>query len=247
MMRTWIAGSLALGLICSTVPVNAFEKQETIRPATLTKAKEVPAFSKQAGSALTGRFDSDGFAVWYFDAKDFVAKGTHFEFELDYNTYGTMFASKADAEAGRVYNRYYQVTDDTLYFPLSWSGRQYLVLEGYPGDRYSVPAYISRYEPIEESMTAAVKTVKPALLVQTRPGAMRAQSFGASKIEPIASELRIERLVYDSYVEAEAAKKKFERSNSVVFAEFDAPIQAFGVDAYQKHQWSLQNTGQKRD
>ncbi|MFY7751093.1 MAG: hypothetical protein ACOVQU_04800, partial [Exiguobacterium acetylicum] len=95
-MRTWIAGSLALGLICSTVQVNAFEKQETIRPATLMKAKEVPAFSKQADSALTGRFDSDGLAVWYFDAKDFVAKGTHFEFELDYNTYGTMFASKAD-------------------------------------------------------------------------------------------------------------------------------------------------------
>ncbi len=74
MMRTWIAGSLALGLICSTVPVNAFEKQETIRPATLMKAKEVPAFSKQADSALTGRFDSDGLAVWYFDAKDLSRK-----------------------------------------------------------------------------------------------------------------------------------------------------------------------------
>jgi len=102
-MRKWIAGSLALGLIWGTVPVNAIEKQEKISPATLTKAKEIP---KQAGSALTGRFDSDGFAVWYFDAKEFVAKGTHFEFELDYDTYGTMFASKADAEAGRVYNRY---------------------------------------------------------------------------------------------------------------------------------------------
>nr|WP_326187350.1 hypothetical protein [Exiguobacterium indicum] len=43
-MRTWIAGSLALGLICSTVPVKALEKQETIRPATLTKAKEYPLF-----------------------------------------------------------------------------------------------------------------------------------------------------------------------------------------------------------
>lgn len=246
MMRTWIAGSLALGLIFSTVPVNAIEKKEAIRPATLAKAKEVPAFSKQAGSALTGRFDSKGLAVWYFDAKDFVAKGTHFEFELDYNTYGTMFASKADAEAGRVYNRYYQVTDDTLYFPLSWSGRQYLVLEGYPGDRYSVPAYISRYEPIEESMTAAVQSVKPALLVQTRPGAMRAQAFGALKVESVASELRIERLVYASYAEAKAAQQKFERSSAVAFAEFDAPIQAFGVDAYQKYQWSLQNTGQKK-
>ncbi len=45
-MRTWIAGSLALGLIFSTVPVNAIEKKEAIRPATLAKAKEVPAFSK---------------------------------------------------------------------------------------------------------------------------------------------------------------------------------------------------------
>lgn len=74
MMRKWITGSLALGLICSTIPVNAFEKQEKIRPATLMKAKEVPVFSKQSGSALTGRFDSDGLAVWYFDAKNFVAK-----------------------------------------------------------------------------------------------------------------------------------------------------------------------------
>ena len=95
-------------------------------------------------------------------------------------------------------------------------------------------------------MTAAVKAVKPALLVQTRPGGMRAQSFGASKVEAVASDLRIERLVYDSYAEAKAAQQKFERSQAVAFAEFDAPIQAFGVDAYQKYQWSLQNTGQKK-
>ncbi len=112
MMRTWIAGSLALELIFSTVPVNAIEKKEVIRPVTLEKAKEVPVFSKQAGSALTGRFDSKRLAVWYFDAKDFIAKGTHSEFELDYDTYGMMFASKADAEAGRVHNRYYQVIEE---------------------------------------------------------------------------------------------------------------------------------------
>jgi len=114
MMRKWIAGSLALGLICSTVPVNAIEKKETIRPAILAKAKEVLVFSKQSRSALTRRFDSKGLAVWYFVAKDFVVKGTHFEFELDYDTYGTIFASKADAEAGRVYNRYYQVIEEVL-------------------------------------------------------------------------------------------------------------------------------------
>ena len=191
-MRKWIVSGLVVGLMVGTIPVSAIERKEAIHSSMLAKAKEIPIFSKQAGSALSGRFDSDGLAVWYFDAKDFIAKGTHFEFELDYDTYGTMFASKADAEAGRVYNRYHQVTNDTLYFPLSWSGRQYLVLEGYPGDRYSVPAYISRYEPIEESMTAAIKTIKPALLVQTRPGMMRTQSFGASKVESLASELRIE-------------------------------------------------------
>jgi cell wall-associated protease len=95
-------------------------------------------------------------------------------------------------------------------------------------------------------MTAAVQSVKLALLVQTRPGAMRAQSFGAAKVESIASELRIERLVYASYAEAKEEQQKFRRSSAVAFAEFDAPIQAFGLDALHKYPWSLQNTGQKK-
>ena len=102
-------------------------KQKTVSTKQINQAKALPTFhGSYVGAPMKGRFDEDGFDIWYMDAKDFVQDGTHLEFDLDWDIYGTMFTSKADVDAGRVYNRYFQRNDETMYFPLSWSGRQYL-------------------------------------------------------------------------------------------------------------------------
>lgn len=257
-MKKIIAGSLAASLFMG-LSVNgeavgsqkiAGTTQKTVSAKQINQAKALPTFhGSYAGTPMKGRFDEDGFAIWYMDAKDFVQDGTHLEFDLDWDVYGTMFTSKADIDAGRVYNRYFQRNDETMYFPLSWSGRQYLILEGYPGDTYSVPFSVSRYEPIDATSSSSVKTkasTTTALIIQTKAGMVRGSSLGAKSVEAFAPELRLEKLTYRSAAEAKLAKQKFGQSSATAYVEYDTPIQAFGADAFKKHQWSLLNTGQKK-
>ena len=257
-MKKVIAGSLAASLLIGfSINGEAVAEQKTISTQQKTvstkqinQAKALPTFhGSYVGAPMKGRFDEDGFDIWYMDAKDFVQDGTHLEFDLDWDIYGTIFTSKADVDAGRVYNRYFQRNDETMYFPLSWSGRQYLVLEGYPGDTYSVPFSVSRYEPIDATSSSSVKSqVSPAtsLIVKTKTGMVRSSSLGAKSVQAVAPELRLEKLTYRSAVEAKVAKQKFEQSSATAYVEYDTPIQAFGTDAFKHHQWSLLNTGQKK-
>lgn len=257
-MKKIIAGSLAASLFIG-FSVNgeavgqqkiAGTTQKTVSTKQINQAKALPTFhGSYVGAPMKGRFDEDGFDIWYMDAKDFVKDGTHLEFDLDWDVYGTIFTSKADVDAGRVYNRYFQRNDETMYFPLSWSGRQYLILEGYPGDTYSVPFSVSRYEPIDATSSSAVKAkanTATALIVQTKAGMVRSSSLGAKTVKSVAPELRLEKLTYRSAAEAKAAKQKFEQSSATAYVEYDTPVQAFGADAFKKHQWSLLNTGQKK-
>jgi len=247
-MKYIISGSLAISvLIGYGLQGEAFEKQKTVSSKQVNQAKSFPAIQGSFVSApLKGRFDEDGLDIWYMDAKTFVADGTHLEFDLNRNVYGTMFTSQSDLEAGLVYNRYFQRNDETMYLPLSWSGRQYLVLEGSPGNTYSVPFSVSRYEPIDATGSSSVKSMaRTSLIVKTKSGMLRSSHLGTASIQPLAPELRLQKLTYRSPVEASQAKRKLEQSNMTVYVEYDTPIQAFGADAFKRYQWSLLNTGQK--
>ncbi|ACB62094.1 hypothetical protein Exig_2646 [Exiguobacterium sibiricum 255-15] len=85
-MKKIIAGSLAASLLIGfsmngevaaeqkTVSV----KQKTVSTKQINQAKALPVFrGSYAGTPMKGRFDEDGFAIWYMDAKDFVKDGTH--------------------------------------------------------------------------------------------------------------------------------------------------------------------------
>ncbi|MDW2886760.1 S8 family peptidase [Exiguobacterium artemiae] len=248
-MKRIISGGLALSMLMGFgLNGEAVDQQKPVSRQQINQAKAFPTFhGSYVGAPLKGRFDEDGLDIWYLDAKDFVADGTHLEFNLDWDIYGTMFTSKADADAGRVYNRYFQRNDETMYFPLSWSGRQYLILEGYPGDTYSVPFSVSRYEPIDLTRSTSVQAkTTTALIVQTKAGMVRGSSLGATSVQALAPELRLEKLTYRSVAEATQAKRKLEQSRATAYVEYDTPIKAFGADAFKKHQWSLLNTGQKK-
>ncbi|WP_026827372.1 S8 family peptidase [Exiguobacterium artemiae] len=248
-MKKLITGSLTVSLLIGFgLNGEAIDKQKTISSQQVEHAKALPTFhGSYIGAPMKGRFDEEGFDVWYMDAADFITDGTHLEFELDWDVYGTIFTSKADADAGRVYDRYFQRNDETMYFPLSWKGRQYLILEGSPGDTYSVPFSVSRYEPVDLTKGSSVTTkASTALIVKTKSGKMRASSVGAKSVQSLAPELRLEKLTYRSAAEANQAKQKLEQSSSTAYVEYDTPVQAFGADAFKHHQWSLLNTGQKK-
>ena len=68
---------------------------------------------------------------------------------------------------------------------------------------------------------------------------VRSSSLGAKAVQSFAPEFRLEKLTYRSAAEAKAAKQKFEQSSATAYVEYDTPIQAFGADAFKKHQWSL--------
>ncbi len=247
-MKQIISGCLAVSLLFGTGLSVAASNDKSVNQRQLDRAKEIPDFqASYVGKPLKGKFDADGFSVWYFDSADFVADGSYLDFKLDWDVYGTMFASRADAEAGRVYNRYYQRSDETLYFPLSWKGRQYLVLEGYPGESYSIPFSVSRYEPIDLDASSGQATAQAtSLIVKMKTGTVRSTGVTTQAIQTVASELQLEKLSFASPKQAQAAKKKLEQSRSVDYVEYDAPVHAFGTDAFKKYQWSLVNTGQRK-
>ncbi|WP_026830255.1 hypothetical protein [Exiguobacterium antarcticum] len=95
-MKKIITGSLTVSLLIGFgLNGEATDKQKTVSSTQINQAKEVPTFhGSYVGAPMKGRFDEDGFDVWYMDSADFVADGTHLEFKLDWDIYGTVFTSK---------------------------------------------------------------------------------------------------------------------------------------------------------
>lgn len=248
-MKRLIAGGIVFSVMMGNgLNGTAMQQQKTVAASPIKEAKRVPSIQgSYAGTPLKGRFDKNGVAIWYIDAADFITSGTHLEFKLKQNIYGTMFTSKADFDAGRVYTRYFQRTAEVLYFPLSWKGRQYLLLEGRPSESYSVPFSVSRYEPMDlDNSDVISRKTEAALLVKMRTGVTRSSSLGAKSIETVVPEQHLEKWTYRSPAEARQAKRKLEQSGTTHYVEYDTPIQALGKDIMHDHQWSLLNTGQKK-
>lgn len=245
----YIITMVMLGAVLNNgLNAEAMDQQKTITSQQVKEAKQIPVIrSHDTGIALNGYFDEEGLALWYIDGEEFIMDGTHLKFDLSQDIYGTMFANKTDLDLGRVYNRYFELSGETLYFPLSWKGRQYLFLEGYPNESYSVPFNVSRYEPIDVYKSAIVhKQTSVSLLVKMKEGATRSNSLGARSVKSLVPEMQIEKWTYHSIAEAKSAKQKLDQSGTTYYTEYDTSIQALGKDAIYHHQWSLLNAGQKK-
>ena len=117
-MKKWMAGLTLVGLLGTIIPTHI--------EAAGTGAQKLPALNTKTKKAyIKGKFNSQGKALFYFDTKTYLTGGTHLKFVADDTEAVTVYESQSDYKRQLVYGRYDQITDQSLVFPLSWSGRQY--------------------------------------------------------------------------------------------------------------------------
>ena len=242
-MKKWIAGLTVAGLLGTMIPTQI--------EAAGTGAKKLPTLDAKTKKAyIKGKFDSKGKALFYFDTKTYLTGGTHLKFAADETEAVTVYKSQSDYKRQLVYGRYDQVTDQSLVFPLSWSGRQYIEIEGKKNTSFVVPFKLERLQPLRESIGQSGTVAKSSSLVvkMTGENSQKQQlsvKTAAVKHETIDAELGLVKFTYRTVMQALAAKQQLAKSNSVAYVELDSSMHGLGGDVFKSYQWSLNNTGQR--
>lgn len=242
-MKKWFAGIAVISLLVTAIPVQT--------EAAVKGEKKLPVLdSKTQKSYIKGTFDSKGRALFYFDAKTYLTGGTHLEFFPDDKEAVTVYESQSDYQQQLVYGRYDQVTNQTLVFPLSWSGRQYIEIEGKRNTSFTVPFKLARLQPLRESIgpSATVKKSTSLVVKMVGPSSQKqrlSEETAAVKHETIDAGLRLEKFTYRTVMQALLAKQQLLKSSNVAYVELDNQMHALGSDVFKSYQWSLNNTGQE--
>ncbi|MCT4780901.1 MULTISPECIES: S8 family peptidase [Exiguobacterium] len=242
-MQKWLVGLTVFGLLGTAVPIQT--------EAAGTGAQKLPVLDAKTKKAyIKSTFDSKGKALFYFDTKTYLTGGTHLKFAADATEAVTVYESQTDYKQQLVYGRYDQVTNQSLIFPLSWSGRQYIEIEGKKNTAFVVPFKLERLQPIRETMGQSNTSAKASSLVvkMTGPSSQKQQlseKTAAVKHETIDAELRLEKFTYRTVMQALAAKRELEQTRGVAYVELDSQMHGLGNDVFKSYQWSLNNTGQR--
>lgn len=241
-MKKWCAGLAVIGLLGALFPVQT--------EAVGTGAKKLPVLDVKTKSAyIKGKFDSKGRALFYFSTQTYLTNGTHLTFAPDATEAVTVYRSQTDYTQQRVYGRYDRISNQSLIFPLSWSGRQYIELEGRKNATFSIPFSIKRLEPLREQVIKTNTTAKTNSLVVKVTGPVLKQQLSettdAVTRETIDAGLQLEKFTYRTVVQALAAKRTLEQTRGVSYVEFDNRMRGLGKDVFKLSQWSLHNTGQR--
>ncbi|WP_114571690.1 S8 family peptidase [Exiguobacterium flavidum] len=237
-MRKW-GLSIAALLVVSAVPAAG-------QAATTDEAKPVPQIGLYSTApSLQGTFDAEGYDAWYFESKTLISTASHLLLDAPWGVSLTMFANDKDLKAGVTYARYLEISGQTLRFPLNWSGKQYLLIQGVPGESYSVPVRPSQLPPIRPGAMSTTKKNAASLLVRYKSGVLMSQAsdVNASSAESVDDALAIQSLSFDSLAQAAVAKRKLEQSKNVAYVEWNGQVKAFGTDGAGRYQWSLYNAG----
>ncbi|OAN14356.1 S8 family peptidase [Exiguobacterium undae] len=242
-MKKWLVGLTVFGLLGTMVPVQT--------EAAGTGAKKLPVLDTKTKKAyIKGTFDSKGKALFYFDTKTYLTGGTHLKFAADATEAVTVYESQTDYQKQLVYERYAEVSDQSLIFPLSWSGRQYIEIEGKKNTAFVVPFKLERFEPMREQLAKASTSAKASSLVVKVTGTTSqtmqlSEKTDAVKRETIDAGLKLEKFTYRTVMQALAAKRKLEQTRGVAYVELDSQMRGLGGDVFKSYQWSLNNTGQR--
>lgn len=236
-------------VIVSALLVSAFGTYTWDTTEAATTAKKVPAIeAKTKKGYIKGTFDANGKALFYFDTKTYLSGGTHLKFAFDASKKATVYTSQTEYKQKDPYARYAN-SKKTLFFPLTWSGRQYIEVTGTKNKAFTIPYKLERLEPIREYATKSTTTGQATSLVVRLNGATKAstlsQTSRATDHETIDSTLRLEKFSYNSFIQALAAKRQLEKTKGVRYVELDQPMKLLSTDPFQSVQWALKNTGQR--
>ncbi|WP_214803677.1 S8 family peptidase [Exiguobacterium sp. ERU656] len=242
-MQKWLLSLTIVGLLASGLPVHT--------EAAGTGAKKMPTpGAKTHKGYLKGTFDQNGKALFYFDSANYVNEGTHIKFAADETEDVTVYETQSDYLKQLVYERYDAVSGESLFFPLSWKGRQYVEINGRKNTSFTVPFKLERLQPMRDVVAKKKATGQStSLIVKMRTAdsdhAQLSRNTRAIASETIDAGLKMEKFTYSSVYQALAAKAKLAKSADVTYVELDGQMQGLGVDPFKKYQWSLNNTGQR--
>lgn len=182
---------------------------------------------KNKKAYIKGTFDNKGKALFYFDTKTYLMDGTHLKFYADATEAVTVYESRSSYDRKLVYERYHQISNQTLIFPLSWSGRQYITVEGKKNTSFVVPFKLERLQPLREQVIEPnTKKESNSLVVKVAGTISQKQKIfektDAIQRETIDSKLSLEKFTYRTVMQALVSKRQLEKrlvlpmSNSTV-------------------------------